>query len=155
MQLTLRNSSPGDFETLYAIDQACYPRGIAYSRRILKCFLALEGAACVVAQMKQEPKPLTVGFIIAEADRSEGHIVTLDVVGDHRRAGVGTALLREMERRLAAQGIQRVSLEAAVSNDAAVSFWQRHGYRSVGRIRGYYLGRIDAFEMTKSLVTFP
>ena len=155
MQLTLRNYASGDFETLYAIDQVCYPRGIAYSRRTLKWFLAIKGAECLVAQAEQEPGSPIVGFIIAEAAGPEGHIITLDVVAEHRRAGVGTSLLREMEQRLAAGGVRTVLLETAISNEAAVAFWQRQGYRSVGVVRGYYLGRIDAFEMTKSLVPFP
>ena len=153
MQLTLRNYSPGDFETLYAIDQTCYPRGIAYSRRTLKWFLTLPGADCVLAVTEDDPENATVGFIITEAEGPEAHIVTLDVVREHRREGVGTALLREAEQRLMKRGVRRVELETASSNEAAVAFWQRHGYRTFGIIPGYYLGRINAFEMVKNLVT--
>ena len=46
----LRAYTPADFETLYVIDQACYPRGIAYSRRTLRSFLAAPGASCLVAE---------------------------------------------------------------------------------------------------------
>jgi ribosomal-protein-alanine N-acetyltransferase len=154
MQLTLRNYCPGDFEPLYSIDQDCYPRGIAYSRRTLKWFLAMPGVDCVIAQAGRESNASTVGFIIVEAKGSEGHIITLDVVREYRRSGVGTALLRESERRLGERGVRRVSLETATSNEAGVAFWQRHGFRTVGLVPGYYLGRIDAFEMSKNLITF-
>jgi len=154
MQLTLRNYCPGDFETLYSIDQSCYPRGIAYSRRTLTWFLAMPGVDCVVAQAEPESSTSTVGFIITEAGGAAGHIITLDVVSEHRRSGVGTALLREAERRLGERGVRRVSLETATSNEAGVAFWQRHGYQTVVLVPGYYLGRIDAFEMIKNLATF-
>jgi ribosomal-protein-alanine N-acetyltransferase len=153
MQFTLRNYSPGDFETLYSIDQDCYPRGIAYSRRTLKWFLGVPGSDCVVAEAQLErPSPApTVGFIITETERTEAHIITLDVVQEYRRAGVGTALLREAESRMGARGVRRVSLETATSNEAGVAFWQRHGYRGTGVLRDYYLGRMDAYVMLKDL----
>jgi ribosomal-protein-alanine N-acetyltransferase len=151
MQLTLRSYSPGDFETLYSIDQDCYPRGIAYSRRTLKSFLGASGADCVIARAQQGTRVSIVGFIITEERGAEGRIITLDVVREHRRSGVGTALLREAERRMDGRGVRRVSLETATSNEAGVAFWQRHGYRGTGVLRGYYLGRIDAYVMLKDL----
>ena len=152
MQPTLRRYSPSDFEEIYSIDQDCYPRGIAYSRRTLKLFLGAPGAECVIAQAQQGTAASTVGgFIITEARGAEGRIITLDVVREHRRSGVGTALLREAERRMSERGVRRVSLETATSNEAGVAFWQRHGYRGTGVLRGYYLGRIDAYVMLKDL----
>ena len=151
MPFKLRDYSPSDLETLYKIDQACYPRGIAYSRRMLRSFLSEHGSLCVVADDAKKLDPAVLGFIIAEARREEGYIVTIDVLAAHRRSGVGTALLRETERRLAKMGVRYIGLQTATNNEAGVAFWQQHGYRSSGVIRGYYLGRIDAYEMLKEL----
>ena len=151
MQFKLRNYSPSDLETLYEIDQACYPRGIAYSRRMLRWYLNQRGALCIVAEAKAKTDPTVLGFIIAHARGEEGYIVTIDVLAAHRRSGVGTALLQETERQLAAMGVRYVELQTATNNEAGVAFWLRHGYRSSGVTRGYYLGRIDAYEMLKEL----
>lgn len=151
MQFKLRNYSPSDLETLYEIDQACYPRGIAYSRRMLRWYLNQRGALCLVAQSNPKADPAVLGFIIAHARGEEGYIVTIDVLAAHRRSGVGTALLQETERQLAAMGVRYVELQTATNNEAGVAFWLRHGYRSSGVTRGYYLGRIDAYEMLKEL----
>ena len=91
------------------------------------------------------------GFLIAEAAGGEAHIITIDVAAKYRRAGVGSLLLREMERQLHGRGVRRITLETATSNQAAVAFWQRHGYRYEGVLRGYYLGRLDAYWMVKQL----
>ena len=147
MNVTLRSYRPEDFETLYAIDQTCYPRGIAYSKRSLRWFLALPAADCIVA----EAEGRVAGFILCEAERPYGHIITIDVLEAFRRSGIGSALLREAERRMAERGVQAVELETAQDNDAAIAFWQKHGYRTRGVYKRYYLGRIDALAMAKLL----
>lgn len=151
MECTLRDYSPTDFEALYEIDQVCYARGIAYSRRMLRWYLSQRGSFCIVAQATGAAEAAVLGFLIADARGEEGYIVTIDVLEEHRRSGIGTALLQETERRLAKTGVRYVGLQTATNNEAGVAFWQQHGYRSSGVTRGYYLGRIDAYEMFKEL----
>lgn len=155
MQCKLRDYSPADFQALYEIDQACYPRGIAYSRPMLRWYLRERGSFCLIAQPDAAPDSAILGFIIAQCNGATGYIITIDVVEGERRAGVGTALLREAERRLASMGVRRIELQTATDNAAGVAFWQRHGYRSSGISPGYYLGRIDAYLMNKRLATKP
>jgi len=91
------------------------------------------------------------GFILSEENPPLAHIITLDVAEKGRRHGVGTALLQKLESNLAARGVRSILLETATDNEAAVAFWQRHGYRSEALLKRYYLGRIDAYEMRKIL----
>lgn len=150
MSFRIDEYDPADFDGLHKLDLACYPPGISYSRRTLKWFLALPGAECLVAKSTETP-PEILGFIIAEHEGAGGHIITIDVAESARRGGVGSALLREIEQRLAARGVLRVELETATTNEAGVAFWQRHGYRAHGVIPRYYLGRLDAYAMSKKL----
>jgi ribosomal-protein-alanine N-acetyltransferase len=147
VDVALRPYAPEDFETLYRIDQACYPPGIAYSRGELRWYLRLPGGDSLVAELGKE----IIGFIISEEDEADAHIITLDVLDAHRRRGIGSALLGELEKRLAARGVLHVELETATDNHPAVAFWQKHGYRTVGVLKRYYLGRVDAFRMIKLL----
>jgi ribosomal-protein-alanine N-acetyltransferase len=151
MAMPLRSYDPADFETLYAIDQACYPRGIAYSRSTLREFLNYPGADCLVAQASEGDPSSIAGFLIAESAGADARIITIDVLEKHRRAGVGSALLLAIEQRLAAAGVLRIEMETATSNVAGVAFWEHHGYRTTRVLRGYYLGRIDAWKMRKNL----
>jgi [ribosomal protein S18]-alanine N-acetyltransferase len=150
MEFKLRDYSPPDLESLYEIDQACYPRGIAYSRRMLRWYLSQRGSLCIVAQGTGGTGDI-LGFLIAHSRGAEGYIVTIDVLEARRRWGIGTALLREIESRMAKLGVRCIELQTATNNEAGVAFWLRHGYRQFGISRGYYLGRIDAYEMKKDL----
>jgi ribosomal-protein-alanine N-acetyltransferase len=88
---------------------------------------------------------------VSEENPPLAHILTLDISEQHRRHGVGTALLRELEANLAARGVRTILLETAIENEAAVAFWKRHGYRIEAVLKRYYLGRLDAYEMRKLL----
>ena len=147
MEAALRVYRPEDFEQLYEIDQACFPPGVAYSRRTLRWFLGLRGADCVVAEDDKN----ILGFIVSHRRGPEAHIVTIDVLEPHRRRGVGSALLHEAESRLGARGVGTVWLETATDNAAAVAFWQKHGYRTRSLLKDYYPGLLNAFSMTKAL----
>ena len=65
--------------------------------------------------------------------------------------GLGTQLLERSEADLAARGVKEMVLETAIENVAGVAFWQRHGYRPVATLKRYYLARLDAYEMRKTL----
>src|SRR5713226_3767762 len=71
-----------------------------------------------------------VGFIVAEAgSRSGGHIITIDVLPQARKIGVGSRLLRVAEDRLRAAQCHFVILETAVDNMSALAFYKTHEYQ--------------------------
>jgi [ribosomal protein S18]-alanine N-acetyltransferase len=145
MPIVQRAYEPHDFAALHRLDQSCFPQGVAYSRATLHYFLMLPTSDCTVAL---DGKSI-VGFILAEQNPPLAHIITLDVATSRRRQGIGSALLAESEKSWAYRSIKHVLLETAVENDAAVAFWQRHGYRIEAVLKRYYLGRFDAYEMRK------
>jgi len=75
-QIHLRSYQPADFETLYRVDQACFPKGIAYGRMELKTYLRAEGSHCLLAETSGE----VAGYILTGVSAEIGHIVTLDVL---------------------------------------------------------------------------
>ena len=150
-ETTLRLYRPPDFETLYRIDQACFPRGLAYGRDELKSYLRCDGSHCRLAEVGNE----VAGFILTERSGNLGHIVTLDVLEAHRRQRVGSLLLRAAEQEAVSQGVKTMYLETATDNKAAIALWAKHGYRKSGSLKDYYGRGLDAFEMEKQLDAAP
>lgn len=152
MPFSLRAVSPDDFPSLYALDQACFDPGIAWSKAELLYFLRYPGNIGVLAE---DESGRLAGFAIAGKQRRQGavfgRLITIDVDSPVRRRGVGHVLLDEIERQLRAAGATAVLLEVAVDNATAQRFYERHGFIRTGRIPGYYLGRIDALVMEKQL----
>ena len=147
MSTTIRQSDAKDFPALFKLDQKCFPAGIAYSKTMLKHFMAQPGAECLVALNENE----IVAFLLTEENPPLGHVMTLDVAEAHRRKGIGSMLLGESENNLRFRGVRTMLLETAISNEAGVAFWQRHGYRIEAVLKNYYPGHLDAYEMRKRL----
>jgi ribosomal-protein-alanine N-acetyltransferase len=162
----IRDFEPADFDTLWRIDQDCFPPGISYSRAELKFYMRHPGSFTLLAveaahlanthsggAKKNSPPPANAvaGFIVTEADRGNGHIITIDVVASARRSGVGSLLLRATEDRLRAAQCRSVGLETAVDNISALSFYKRHGYSVIKTIPRYYSNGVDALVLEKDL----
>lgn len=136
-----------DVDALFALDQACFRPGIAYSKAELKYFLFHPSGISQVAA----DGDWIAGFAVAEMRMHHGepigHIVTIDVDPSRRRLGVGRLLMDAIAGRCAQAGAQKLQLEVAVDNDGAVAFYKELGFTPTGRIRGYYLGKLDALVM--------
>ena len=147
MGVVIRQYEGRDFAKLYKLDQACFERGIAYSKCSLHYFLSLPTSDCLVAEENKR----IAGFILAETNPPLAHIITLDVEEGFRRRGVGTALLEESEKHFRYKGVRSVLLETSVENEPGIAFWRHHGYCEEARLKNYYLGKVDALEMRKRL----
>lgn len=168
----LRDYQSKDLEKLYRLDQECFEAGISYSRAELTSFIHRRGSFCVVAELEQEwssdgahatPaekskatvkfEPGTIaGFIVAELHpKGYGHVITIDVRQEFRRAQLGSNLLHAAEERLRKQNAFMVVLEVAVDNRAAITFYKRHRFNVARTIPRYYKDQLDAFFMTKRL----
>jgi len=153
VSFSIRKFQKADFETLWQIDQLCFDPQMAYSRAELAFYMRRPGSFTFVAEEQTDgTKTSIVGFIVAEARKRSGHIITIDVVQKARRTGVGSALLTAAEDRLRADGAENVALETAVNNEAAIRFYKEQGYFVEKSVRGYYSGQLDALEMVKNLV---
>ncbi|MBZ5569431.1 MAG: GNAT family N-acetyltransferase [Acidobacteriia bacterium] len=157
--ISLRDYRSDDFRRLWEIDQQCFAGGIAYSQCELAHYIALPGAFAIVAEsagsgMKESGagKRRIVGFLVGQRlPRGLGHIVTIDVVPEARRAGVGSLLMDECEQRLRNAGCTSIYLETAVDNNTALRFYKARDYSVLKTIPRYYLDKLDALLMGKKL----
>jgi ribosomal-protein-alanine N-acetyltransferase len=68
----------------------------------------------------------------------EAHITTLAIAPDYQRQGLGQWLLLELLRLAQQRGLERATLEVRESNAAALGLYQKFGFRTAGRRKGYY-----------------
>ena len=146
--MELRPFQPSDLDTLYEIDQECFPAGISYSRDELSDFIGRRGARTWVAVAEKR----IVGFVVVGHEpRGVGHIVTIDVVDTTRGKGVGKALMQMVDEWAQRQVLRLIYLETAEDNCLAQRFYGGLGYVKVKEIPSYYPNGATAWVMVKWL----
>ncbi len=154
VEFLIRDYRAADFDRLWAIDQLCFPPGIAYTQMDLTGFVTRRKAITRVAEFLpgHEFARGIAGFAVAQPIRNIGRILTLDILPDARRFGLGSRLMEDCETRLRAVGCQQVFLETAVDNDAAIGMYRKLGYEIVRTLPLYYSTHaLDAYLMGKVL----
>ncbi len=147
--MRLRSFRISDLDTLWLIDQACFPPGISYSRTELGRFIAHRQSRTWVAEDGRE----IVGFLIAKRHPMQpfAHIITVDVIEPWRRRGVGRALMDAAENWARERRLTAVALETAEHNLPAQKFYAARGYVKHERLEHYYTDGAAAWVMVKWL----
>jgi ribosomal-protein-alanine N-acetyltransferase len=68
----------------------------------------------------------------------EAHITLLGIVPEYQRQGLGQALLYALLRSAHQRGLERATLEVRISNQSALTLYQKFGFREAGRRKRYY-----------------
>lgn len=95
------------------------------------------------------------GFALARAALDEAEILTIAVLPDSRKRGIGRALLADLEAQLSARKIRYLHLEVSAANTAALALYYASGFTESGRRSGYYgtpgVEPVDALILSKTL----
>ncbi len=163
----VRDYRSTDFDRLWQIDQRCFPSGISYTQMELSGFITKRNAITLVGEFQPEEAKhdgaaasaegnsadRIAGFVVAHPIRRKyGRILTLDILPEARRYGLGIKLMTACEERLRSLGCADVYLETAVNNEPAVQLYSKLGYQVLRTIPDYYASHsLDAFQMRKHL----
>lgn len=144
----IREYRHSDFNALCAIDRMCFSESIAYSPEEMILGLTQPGAFALVAE---ENGHLGAFALFCLERRHLGHVITIDVLPEFRRLGLGRRLMALGEERLKNHGVSRLVLEVDVCNEQAIAFYERLGFAMRRRLRAYYSNGADALLMEKYL----
>lgn len=132
---------------LAALHAACFRRPRPWTEAEFAALLAGPGVILVTD---------AAGFALGRAAGGEAELLTLAVIPEARRRGLGRALLVRFEAEARARGAAEVFLEVAADNLPARALYARAGYGQAGRRRGYYAAgpegpATDALVLRRSL----
>ncbi len=110
-----------------------------------------------MSRVEESGDPLILGLIDSRGDplynrwlepEKVGHLVSIAVLREYRRNGIGSALLREtinVMRHI--YNTASLFLEVRVSNLPAIRLYEKFGFKIVRRVPRYYRDGEDAFVM--------
>jgi [ribosomal protein S18]-alanine N-acetyltransferase len=136
--------------SLAPLHRACFPED-PWDAATIAEILALPGFFGQIAADSAAP----AGFVLALDLGNEAEILSLGVLPERRRSGVGNALVEAVCAAARRRRAERVVLEVAVDNAAARRLYAACGFVAVGRRANYYRrigGTIDALILSRALI---
>lgn len=152
---TLRHPVLSDIDRIIYINRVSLPEN--YTKLFFIEHLNKWPKAFYVAEVEDE----IVGYVMSRVELGwghlkpgiikKGHVVSIAVLEDHRRKGIGTALMNAAIKGLKEYGAKEVYLEVRVSNVPAINLYKKLGFIKKKVIHAYYLDGEDAYLMVKPL----
>lgn len=152
----IRRFAMSDLKSVMNINRVCLPEN--YTDYFFVDLYQRHPETFVVAELDGE----VVGYIMCRIEMGlsnfgfgglakKGHVVSVAVLPQYRRKGVGEALVKEAINGMLKYNAKQCFLEVRVTNTDAVSLYKKLGFEITRTIRGYYADGEDAYVMTKKL----
>lgn len=84
-----------------------------------------------------------VGYVICYCAANEVEIARIAVGSSYRRQGVATSLLGEIKSICFSRRMEEILLDVRKSNEAAVRFYKKFGFKEDGVRKNYYRGPLE------------
>lgn len=136
-KVTVEEASIKHLDRLYEIEMECF-ESEAFTRQQIAYLLTDYNSVSLIAEVDCEIVGFIIGKMHIDGKSTIGHILTIDVSPKHRRRGIGLRLLEDIEKVFRCKGVKVCCLEVREDNVAALSLYQKFGYKKVGRLKNYY-----------------
>jgi ribosomal-protein-alanine N-acetyltransferase len=136
------------------INRVCLPENytdlffVDLFRRFPETFIVAEVDGQVVGYIMCRVEVGLSGFGLGGLVK-KGHVVSVAVMPEHRRHGVGEALVAKALEAIKLYGAKQCYLEVRVSNEEAIGLYKKLGFEVTRTMRGYYADGEAAHVMTK------
>ncbi len=144
-ELEIRRLAYADLPQVIAIERRAFTTPWSLAMFVLE--LSKATGVCLAALRGEQ----LVGYLVCSRYDTVWHVMNVAVDDRLRRERIATELLEELFATLDQPGAQ-YTLEVRTSNTAAIELYERFGFRSAGRRRGYYHdNREDAVIMWRTV----
>ena len=153
---SIRKFSMNDLQGVMQINRTCLPENytdfffLDLYRRFPETFIVAEQDGEVIGyimcRVEVGLSGLGLGGLI-----KKGHVVSIAVSPEHRRKGIGEALVSKAMEAMKLYNAKQSYLEVRVTNDDAIRLYKKLGFEVSRTMHRYYADGEDAHVMTKKL----
>ena len=130
--MIVRKAALSDIPAVAALERAEFPDGA--DEGMLTRRWETDGGVILAAGERDA----LLGYVWARFVLDEGEIGNIAVAPEHRRCGVGAALLGALFAESERRGAAVLRLEVRESNLAARRLYEKNGFETVGKRKHYY-----------------
>jgi ribosomal-protein-alanine acetyltransferase len=148
--ISVETASIRYLQELYEVESRCFDEE-AFTKDQIAALLTDYNSVSLIALTSDVIMGFIIGSAYFERNSLVGHVLTIDVLPDQRRKGIGTLLLQELEKLFKAKGAHACTLEVREDNVAAIGLYRKLGYKTISNLRNYY-GSIHGIRLRKILL---
>jgi ribosomal-protein-alanine N-acetyltransferase len=140
----IRRCDPADLIPVMEINMKTLPEH--YSDYFYESLLSELPEAFLVAEIHGR----AIGYIMCKTEygfSNFGHVVSVAVIDEHRKKGIGKALVAEALNGVKLKKCDELYLEVRCSNTDGVKLYEKLGFIIKQRLKSYYRDGEDAFMM--------
>jgi ribosomal-protein-alanine acetyltransferase len=137
MPVAIRSASLNDVPAILAIEQ----RAPGAAHWTAEQYYKLMGSGVIL--VAEEAAGELCGFVCAKSVAGEWEIENVVVAAEFLRRGIANELVRGLIQRATGEAASALLLEVRESNLPARRLYEKHGFREVGRRRGYYRDPVE------------
>jgi ribosomal-protein-alanine N-acetyltransferase len=152
MTMVVQKASIADLDTLYLVERQCFAKE-AWSKRLIATFLKASDSVSLTVRENDEIVGFVIGSVNQYNEMKIGHILTIDVLPNHRQKGIGMTMLRSIEQEFKKAGVKICYLEVREDNLAAMKLYGKAGYVELERLENYYSRGGHGVRLEKTLLT--
>jgi ribosomal-protein-alanine N-acetyltransferase len=137
MEIKIETATIKLLNKLCEIEEQCFDQE-AFTKRQISYLLTDYNTIALMAKAEDDIEGFVITQVEVEENTEFGHIITINVAPNHRRKGIATKLLYEIENLLKQKSIHQCRLEVREDNKHAIKLYQKLGYQTVGILENYY-----------------
>jgi len=152
----LRKFTMNDLGSVTHINQVCLPENytdffyVDLYRRFPETFIVAETDRKVVGYIMCRVE-VGLSNLRLPGLVKKGHVVSVAVLPEYRRKGVGTALVTKAMEGMQMYGAKQFYLEVRVTNEQAITLYKKLSLEVARTVHGYYADGEAAYVMSKKL----
>ena len=137
----IRAATQTDLAAIHSIENIAFSD--PYPRRLLARLLRDCPESFLVAESEVGT---VVGYSVASYEGEIAHLLSIAVLPEHRRRGIGTALIRRVTAIMTAAA-KEIVLEVKIRNTEAIKLYEELGFQSIETLEHYYSDGASAVKM--------
>ncbi len=149
---SIRPARIADLPQLVRLEQRAFVAD-RFSRRQIRYLLTRASGTALV--LESGDSLVGAAYLLWRRSAYSGRLYNIAVDPAAQGKGLGALLLRKAEGEAIKRGCRRITLEVRSDNTGGIAFYEKHGYRAIEQLPGYYEGGVSGLRMSKQLVSPP
>lgn len=148
MKYKLRSANQNDLEKLHRLESRAFTAD-RFTKKQIEYLLTQSRATTLVIELNNEI--VASACLLWRKSSHSARLYNIAVDPDYQGEGLGLRLLNECDLEAARRGSLAMTLEVRKDNKGAIKFYEKHGFKFVRTIAGYYEDGSPALKMERPL----